>query len=137
MRNKNLLLLVVAFGIYFSAFGQIEKQPDQEGKIKGNLVHTVLFWLNNPESKEDRDIFEKGVHKLLKQCKFITSSHIGVPADTATRPIVDASYTYCVVITFESKEAHDNYQVDPLHKKFVEESKDLWRKVMVYDSEHL
>lgn len=136
MKTKNLLL-VFAFSICFSSFGQGEKQSDHEKKIKGNFVHTVMFWLKDPNNIKDRETFEKGVHTLLNECKFITSSHVGIPADTATRPIVDASYTYCVVITFESKEAHDKYQVDPLHQKFVEQSKNLWSKVLVYDSEHL
>lgn len=111
-------------------------QPDSR-KIEGNLVHTVFFWLKNPDNKEDRKAFEKGVSALLKECKFITSSHFGPPANTAKRDVVDASFTYCAVITFESKEAHDNYQIDPLHKKFIEECKDLWSKVLVYDSKKL
>jgi hypothetical protein len=35
---------------------------------------------------------------------------------------------------FESKEAHDRYQDHPRHKKFIEESKDAWKRVRVFDS---
>ncbi|GAA4271825.1 Dabb family protein [Aquimarina gracilis] len=130
MKLKNLLLLVVLMSLCSSSFAQTKK-------IQGNLVHTVFFWLNNPDNVDERKTFEKGVKELLEQCKFITSAHLGTPANTAKREVVDASYTYCVVITFESKEAHDKYQIDPLHKKFIEENKNLWRKVLVYDSKQL
>ncbi len=127
---------VLLLFIGYTAIAQttnIEELKDSK-KINGNFVHTVLFWLNNPENLMDRKAFEDGVSTLLKECEFITSSHIGIPADTATRPIVDDSYTYCVVITFESKKAHDQYQVDPVHKTFVEKNKHLWGKIIVYDS---
>ncbi len=129
---RNSVGILLCF-MSLSAIAQ-ENHKDLGTKINGNFVHTVLFWLNHPENEKDQETFENGVNTLLDQCQFITASHIGVPADTATRPVVDASYTYCVVITFESKAAHDSYQIDPVHKKFVEENKNLWKKVLVYDS---
>ncbi|MEW7291875.1 Dabb family protein [Aquimarina sp. 2304DJ70-9] len=135
MKHIKFILLVLMYIISLSSVAQIDKgQIPQTEKIKGNFVHTVLFWLNNPDNLKDRKTFEDGVSTLLKQCKFIASSHIGIPADTATRPVVDDSYTYCVVITFTSKEEHDAYQIDPLHTSFVENNKNLWNKVLVYDS---
>ncbi len=130
---KHLILAIICL-TSFSMVSQTEKKETHNNKIQGNFVHTVFFWLNNPNNLTERKAFEDGVTLLLDQSKFITSSHIGIPADTATRPVVDDSYTYCVVITFESKKAHDSYQVDPLHTKFVDENKSLWKKVLVYDS---
>ncbi len=134
MKFSTLILVCL---ISFSSIAQQASEQSVEKNMKGNFVHTVLFWLNNPNNLTDRTTFENGVQTLLRECKFITSSHIGIPADTATRPVVDDSYTYCVVITFESKEAHDKYQIDPIHTKFVENNKQLWKKVQVYDSESL
>ena len=37
-------------------------------------------------------------------------------------------------IVFETKAAHDAYQDAPLHHTFVEESRDNWAKVRVFDS---
>ncbi len=132
-RTIFLLPILICFST-FSLSAQDDQQVSQSKKIKGDFVHTVFFWLNKPDNLKDRKTFEDGVSTLLKQCKFISSSHIGIPADTATRPVVDDSYTYCVVITFTSKEAHDNYQIDPVHTNFVENNKNLWNKVLVYDS---
>ncbi len=134
---KLYITTLICFLSISSIAQTIDKKLVNEKSIKGNLVHTVLFWLNNPEDKGERKAFEKGVKTLLNQCKFITSSHIGVPASTPDRPIIDKSYTYCIVVTFESIEAHDNYQIDPIHLKFVEENKDLWKKVQIYDSNTL
>jgi len=35
---------------------------------------------------------------------------------------------------FANKEDQDSYQVDPVHLKFVDECKHLWKKVTVFDS---
>jgi hypothetical protein len=37
-------------------------------------------------------------------------------------------------LTFPSKEIQDLYQKEPAHLKFVEESQNLWERVVVYDS---
>ncbi|SHI37022.1 Dabb family protein [Aquimarina spongiae] len=134
---KRYLILAALLISSFSFAQQDESTTKSAKTIDGKLVHTVLFWLNNPDNREERKTFEKGVKELLDGCEFITSSHFGTPANTEKRPVVDASFTYCVVITFASKEAHDNYQVAPIHKKFIAENKDLWNKVLVYDSSSL
>ena len=36
----------------------------QDKKAKEPLVHTVLFWLKNPDSKPDRIAFEIAIQKL-------------------------------------------------------------------------
>jgi len=57
-----------------------------------------------------------------------------VPAKTS-RPVVDSSFTYCLKVTFDNLEDHDNYQVEAAHKLFIAESSKLWEKVLIYDSE--
>ncbi|MDO1499197.1 Dabb family protein [Winogradskyella maritima] len=39
-----------------------------------------------------------------------------------------------LIVTFESDEAQQAYQDEAPHKLFIEESSDLWSKVIVYDS---
>ena len=48
--------------------------------------------------------------------------------------MVDASYDYALIIHFDNQEAHDAYQVDPIHLKFVDDHKADWERVTVYDS---
>jgi len=65
--------------------------------------------------------------------KTIRRFHIGKPAGTS-REVIDASYSASWCLTFDSAADQDSYQVDPIHLKFVEECKNLWKKVVVYDS---
>jgi hypothetical protein len=61
-------------------------------------------------------------------------SHIGVPASTEERDVVDHSYSVSYMAFFDSKEDQDIYQTHPIHLKFVEDNSHLWKKVVVYDS---
>lgn len=97
------------------------------------FVHTVFFWLNNPDSEADRSKFEASLGKFLKNSDFAKTNFIGYPP-SASRDVVDGSFTYSLVVTFESAEAQQNYQEEPAHLLFIEESSSLWNKVIVYDS---
>ncbi|MBV6655397.1 MAG: Dabb family protein [Mameliella sp.] len=104
--------------------------------IKGSFVHVVYFWLKEPANAEARAQFVTSLSNFIDHSEFIQSKHIGTPADT-DREVIDNSYTYALVVTFNSKEDQDQYQAEEGHIKFIEESKALWEKVLVYDSEHL
>ena len=39
-------------------------------EIEGKIIHSVYFWLNNPENKEDVDKFEASIKKLMKNTQF-------------------------------------------------------------------
>ncbi|MRX47165.1 Dabb family protein [Pedobacter puniceum] len=119
-----------------SLFCLIKSESVMAQKENGKFVHTVLFWLKNPESKEDRLKFETSLTTFLKASKHISSMHLGTPAST-NRPVIDNSYSYCLMVTFVSKEAHDKYQEETAHKVFIKESEHLWSKVLIYDSENI
>ena len=50
------------------------------------------------------------------------------------RPVNDRDFDVSLHLVFVNKAAHDKYQDDPRHCKFIEESKDNWEKVRVFDS---
>jgi hypothetical protein len=102
-------------------------------KTEPRLAHHVFFWLKNPNSQEDKQKLISGL-KSLSKIKTVRSLHIGVPADTTVRPVIDSSYQVAELMFFDNIEAQNAYQTDPLHKKFVEEYSHLWEKVIVYDS---
>ena len=99
---------------------------------KGTFVHHVYFWLNRPDSKEDFDQLAEGLRKL-SAVTTIRSFHIGKPADTR-RDVIDSSYALSWLAFFKDKADQDSYQTDPIHLKFVDECKHLWKKVIVYDT---
>jgi len=101
-----------------------------------NFVHTVLFWLKNPNNAEDRNTFETSLKQFLKDSKYAKTNFIGIPP-APSRDVVDGSFAYKLLVTFESAEAQDAYQVEEAHQKFIEECKDLWEKVVVYDAKGL
>lgn len=97
------------------------------------LVHHVFFWLKNPGSKEDQRKLVEGVKSLAK-IETIRSLHVGVPAATEKREVVDNSYAVSELIFFDDIAGQNTYQDHPIHKKFVAEYAHLWDRVIVYDS---
>jgi hypothetical protein len=102
-------------------------------KEKNVLVHHVFFWLKNPESMEDRDKLVKGV-KSLSKIETIRMLHVGVPASTEKRDVVDNSYHVSELMFFDNVEDQKTYQDHPIHQKFIQEHSSLWEKVVVYDT---
>jgi hypothetical protein len=97
------------------------------------LIHQVFFWLREPQSKDDREKLISGL-KTLKQVKTIKQLHIGIPAPTEQRGVVDNSYSVSELMFFEDLEGQAAYQADPIHQQFVKDCSSLWTKVVVYDS---
>jgi hypothetical protein len=100
---------------------------------KKQLAHHVFFWLKNPNSKEDLKKLLDGL-QTLKKIETIRNLHIGVPAATEPRPVVDASYSASELMFFDDLQGQQVYQDHPIHKKFIADCSHLWEKVVVYDS---
>ncbi|WP_373056737.1 Dabb family protein [Zunongwangia sp. H14] len=125
--KKTLIIIGIFLGTQLS-FGQQEKV-----EFDKHFTHVVYFWLNNPDSPEDREAFQTSLQKFMDNSKYAQTKFIGIPAETP-REVVDNSYTYSLILTFPSKEIQDKYQKEAAHLTFIEESEDLWEKVQVYDS---
>jgi len=97
------------------------------------FVHVVNFWLKKSLNADEVSFFEKEV-KLLSKIKTIGTFHVGIPANT-DRPVIDRSYSYCLLTTFEDESGHDFYQVATEHLEFIKNCAHLWEKVTIYDSE--
>lgn len=125
-------VLILSLVVYMSCNESTKKE--NEATI-GKFSHTVFFWLKNPDSKDDRLTFETSLKYFINNSVYVKTKHIGSPANT-DRDVIDNTYTYSLLLTFEDKVAHDAYQEEPNHKKFVNECMGLWNKVVVYDSEN-
>ncbi|MGV3641271.1 MAG: Dabb family protein [Adhaeribacter sp.] len=97
------------------------------------FVHHVFFWLKPSNTAEENQKFEKSVSSL-KTIKSVQQVDIGKPALT-DRPVIDTTYSYSLLLIFDSLEQHDQYQVDPTHLQFVADCSTLWDRVLIYDSE--
>ena len=100
---------------------------------KNVLVHHVFFWLKNPNSKEDLAKLVAGV-KSLSKIETIQYIHVGVPASTEKRDVVDNSYAVSELMFFKDLAGQKTYQDHPIHQKFISECSHLWEKVVVYDT---
>jgi hypothetical protein len=97
------------------------------------LVHHVFFWLKDPHSVADRDQLVQGI-KTLAGIPSVKYLHIGLPAGTESRDVVDNSWQVSEIMFFEDLEGQASYQDHPMHKAFVSSCGHLWEKVIVYDT---
>ena len=107
---------------------EAEKLSKQTIIESGGFLHSVYFWLKNPDSPEDRQAFEEHLTAFIDNSLYVKSKFIGTPAQS-DREVVDSSFTYALVVTFSSKADQDKYQVEPVHLKFVEDARHLWENV--------
>jgi Stress responsive A/B Barrel Domain len=97
------------------------------------LAHNVFFTLidNSPAA----------VQKLLTACK----KHLTVQAGIVhfacgkleaglAREVNDRGFDVGLHIVFATRAAHDAYQSDPQHQRFIAENKANWKLVRVFDS---
>ncbi|HLN30416.1 MAG TPA: Dabb family protein [Gemmataceae bacterium] len=97
------------------------------------LVHNVYFSLkdNSAEAKK----------KMVDACKKFLTKHpgevffaTGTLAEELHRPVNDRDFEIGLHVVFKNKAAHDEYQDSARHKQFIEENRDNWKKVRVFDS---
>lgn len=96
------------------------------------VVHHVFFWLKNPKSKDDLQRLLTGL-RTLGGIETVRAIHIGVPAETEQRGVVDGSYSASEILFFDDVAGQNAYQVHPIHKQFVKDCEHLWERVVVYD----
>lgn len=122
--RRKFLSLISFLSLGFFANATPAKKP--------RLAHHVFFWLKDPASTADRDKLIRGI-KALGEIKQVRMLHVGVPADTENRDVVDNSYSVSELLFFDSVQAEKIYQDHSLHQKFIQEHSMLWNKVVVYD----
>ncbi len=100
------------------------------------FVHVVYFWLKDPGNMKDRKALETSLEKFMRNSKYAKTKFVGIPPK-ASREVVDDTFAYNLVLTFASAEEQELYQKEEAHLVFIEESQDLWERVVVYDANSL
>lgn len=97
------------------------------------LSHTVFFTL--------KDSSDTACQKLVDACHKYLSKHDGTTffaagrlAPEYDRPVNDHAFHVALNVVFDTKEAHDAYQVAESHLAFIEENKGNWEQVRVFDA---
>ncbi len=101
--------------------------------LRPGFVHVVLFWLKPDLSDQQIAEFETGLNQYLQDSDFASTGFVGIPANTP-REVVDSSYDYCLIVSFENAEQHQAYQDEPAHDTFREIAGRLAERVQIYDS---
>lgn len=131
MKRQVLRLVCVAF--VASLLNPMFAAPCRAAEPEKMLSHDVFFSLtdNSPEAKE----------KLVAACKKYLSGHPGTIwfaagplGEEFQRDVNDRDFDVALHLVFKNKAAHDQYSKAERHMKFIEENKDNWKKVRVFDS---
>jgi hypothetical protein len=131
---RKLLACVVAAGAV-AASATVALSAREKADTKGGAVlsHDVYFTLKDTSTEAKK--------KLVDACKKYLTRHpgevffaAGTRAEDFTREVNDRDFDVALHIVFKDKASHDTYQDAERHKQFIEENKDNWKKVRVFDS---
>jgi hypothetical protein len=107
---------------------------DEKKAGDGQLAHMVFFTL--------RESNEANRKRLVEACKKYLDGHAGVVYFSVgtlnpelKREVNDQDFDVALHLVFKDKAAHDKYQDHARHLAFIEDSKALWSKVRVFDSD--
>jgi hypothetical protein len=98
------------------------------------LIHSVFFTLRDDLTEQQRIDFRTGVESLAT-IPSAASVHIGTPADTPVRPVINRDYDIALTVILNDIPAHDAYQEDPIHNKFIQDYNTYWTNVTIYDAD--
>ncbi len=96
------------------------------------LAHMVYFTLKDP-SPAAQDKLIADCQKYLKTATGILYFAAGPRVADLTRPVNVTDFHVGLHIIFESRKAHDDYQVSETHLRFIAENKETWSQVRVFD----
>ena len=97
------------------------------------LSHDVFFSL--------RDRSPEAVARLVAACHECLGRHAGIlffgagaREEGLEREVNDRDFDVALHVVFADRAAHDAYQAAAEHQRFIEENRDNWARVRVFDS---
>lgn len=112
-----------------------QPNPENALRVDNNMLgHMVYFTL--------KDNSQPAIDGMIADCKHFLANHPGTVLFAAgtvvpdlTRDVNDRDFDVALHVVFESREAHDQYQVHERHIAFIEKNKANWAKVRVFDAD--
>lgn len=98
------------------------------------IGHMVYFKLKDP-TPAAKEKLVAACKKYLEKHDGVTFFAAGVIGDAFQEPVNDRDWDVALHLVFDGKASYDKYLPHPEHLKFLEENKDSWSKVRVFDSE--
>ncbi|WP_345232440.1 Dabb family protein [Olivibacter ginsenosidimutans] len=97
------------------------------------FTHYVLFWLKQDLTAAEVANFT-GFFEELRKIPNILSLHYGKAVSSTPRDVVDNTFTYNLLVYFNSLEDLETYGTHPIHLQAIEKYNQYWEKVVVHDS---
>jgi len=101
------------------------------GEGPARISHIVLFKMRSPA---DARALETESRRKLTRIPGVASYHSGHHLDIG-RQGVESDYDVCLTVGFDSVEDYRAYLEHPLHVELVEDWRDRWAWVRIYDVE--
>ena len=126
---KTLIAVSLLGAILFAAITAVPAAQSTQPM----LSHNVFFKLKDPSPAAKQ--------ALVAACQNYLSDHTGtvwfaagVLANEFDREVNDRDFDVALHVVFANKTAHDQYQTAPKHEQFIQEQRDNWQTVRVFDS---
>ncbi len=97
------------------------------------LSHDVYFALNQ-DSDDAKEKLVAGCKKYLADHPGVVWFAAGAIVEDHQREVNDRDFDVALHMVFKDKKSHDKYQNADGHHKFIEEFKENWKTVRVFDS---
>ena len=132
--RRLVAVLLASAAVSAGVVSALAARPADKAAAGPQIGHMVFFKLKDgtPDARA----------RLAGACKKYLANHdgtvyfsAGVIAPGFDQPVNDKDWDVALHLVFADKAAHDKYQDHPKHKQFIEENKDTWAKVRVFDSE--
>ncbi|KGO92148.1 Dabb family protein [Flavobacterium subsaxonicum] len=131
MQRRNFITGTAAAAL---ASGILSKTViDEIAPAKQFYNHYLLFWLKKDLTAQEVANFPQFFEELGK-LPYLKSIHYGGPANSSPRKVLDNSFSYNVVMTFDSLEDLETYGKLPKHLEIVKKYSVYWDKMQVHDS---
>jgi hypothetical protein len=97
------------------------------------LAHMVFFELKE-DSTEARSRQVSACQKYLSDHEGTLHFSVGTIASECQRDVNVRNFQVALHIIFRDKASHDQYQKHPRHVQFIEENRQHWKSVRIFDS---
>jgi hypothetical protein len=119
-------------GAVLLALGACRSLPGHDSH-EPMLVHSVYFTLRE-SSPAARERLIESCYRNLASIEGIEHFYAGPRDEGLTRDVNDLEFDVALTVVFRDRAAHDRYQPDERHQRFITENKDGWARVRVFDS---
>ena len=98
------------------------------------LSHQVFFTMKDRSEERAANLIDAAKTHLTGHpgCVFFG---VGMRDVDYTRPVNDLDFDVALNIVFQTRADHDEYQIAERHLQFIDEQKDFWQTVRVFDAE--